>query len=275
MSFAESLRKAQREQNSLLCVGLDSDPALIPPHLGTSHESVLEFNRQVIEATRDLVCGYKINLAFYEVLGEHGWAILRKTLELIPPGLLTIGDAKRGDIGNTADRYASSLFAEFKFGAVTVNPYMGFDSVEPFLKYRERGVFVLALTSNPGSKDFQRLKVGSKPLYEKVVHAARKWNTGENVGLVVGATHPRELRAIRSMVPTMPLLIPGIGKQGGDLRAVVRYGCDRKGFSAVINVGRSVIYASREPDFAAAVRKEAMMVRDEIRMYQAEFFGGA
>jgi orotidine-5'-phosphate decarboxylase len=274
MSFAESLRKIQQDQNSLLCVGLDTDPALLPPHLGKSPEAVFEFNRLVIEATRDLVCAYKINLAFYEALGSDGWKVLERTVRTVPPGLLVIGDAKRGDIGNTAERYASALFADLKFGAVTVNPYMGKDSVEPFLKYRERGVFLLALTSNPGSKDFQRLKTGGVPLYEKVAAAAKKWNAGDNIGLVVGATHPNELGVIRRRVPTMPLLIPGIGKQGGDLRAVVRAGCDRKGFSAVINVGRSIIYASREQDFVAAVRKEAMAVRDDIRMHQAEFFGG-
>lgn len=274
MSFAESLRKIQEDQNSLLCVGLDTDPDLLPPHLGKTADSVLEFNRQVIEATKDLVCGYKINLAFYEALGSDGWSVLQKTISTIPPDILVIGDAKRGDIGNTADRYASALLADLKFGAVTVNPYMGRDSVEPFLKYRERGVFLLALTSNPGSKDFQRLKVGKVPLYEKIVGAAKKWNTNDNIGLVVGATHPKELRKIRSMVPAMPLLIPGIGKQGGDLRSVIRYGCDRKGLMAVVNVGRSIIYSSRDTDFAATVRKEAMAVRDEIRMYQAEFFGG-
>lgn len=274
MSFAESLRKIQEDRNSLLCVGLDSDPDLLPPHLGKTPDSVLEFNRQVIEATKDLVCGYKLNLAFYEALGSEGWSVLQKTVSSIPADLLVIGDAKRGDIGNTADRYASALLADLKFGAVTVNPYMGRDSVEPFLKYRERGVFLLALTSNPGSKDFQRLKVGKAPLYEKIVGAAKKWNTNDNIGLVVGATHPKELRKIRSMVPAMPLLIPGIGKQGGDLRSVVRYGCDRKGLMAVVNVGRSIIYSSRDSNFAETVRKEAMAVRDEIRMYQAEFFGG-
>ncbi|MEX2117696.1 MAG: orotidine-5'-phosphate decarboxylase [Bacteroidota bacterium] len=274
MSFVESLRKIQEDQNSLLCIGLDSDPDLLPPHLGRTPESVLEFNKKVIEATKDLVCSYKLNLAFYEALGSEGWKILQSTISLIPETLLVIGDAKRGDIGNTADRYASALLADLKFGAVTVNPYMGFDSVEPFLKYRERGVFLLALTSNPGSKDFQRLKIGQTPLYEKIVSAAKKWNSNDNLGFVVGATHPRELKKIRSMVPTLPLLIPGIGKQGGDLRSVVRYGCDRKGLTAVINVGRSIIYSSRDPDFTTTVRKEAMAVRDEIRMYQAEFFGG-
>jgi orotidine-5'-phosphate decarboxylase len=273
LSFAEVLRQIQQEQNTLLCIGLDPDPDRLPTRLGTSPQAVLEFNRKIIESTTDLVCAYKVNLAFYEALGDEGWAILRKTVESVPKPILTIGDAKRGDIGNTAERSAHALFGDLKFSAVTVNPYMGFDSVEPYLKYHERGVFVLTLTSNPGSKDFQRLKTGLKPLYERIAHAAKKWDGGGNVGLVVGATHPKELKRIRSVVPTMPLLIPGIGQQGGDLRQVVRYGCDRKGLSAVINVGRSVIFASREPDFASTVRKEAMMVRDEIRMIQAEEFG--
>ncbi|GJQ21595.1 MAG: orotidine 5'-phosphate decarboxylase [Bacteroidia bacterium] len=273
MSFADSLRKVQQEQNSLLCIGLDPDPDRLPTHLGTSPRAVLEFNKQIIESTGDLVCAYKMNLAFYEALGDEGWSVIRKTVEAVPGNVVTIGDAKRGDIGNTAERSALALFGDLKFSAVTVNPYMGFDSVEPYLKYRERGVFLLALTSNPGSKDFQRLKAGLKPVYERVVRAARKWNEGGNIGLVVGATHPRELKRIRKLVPTMPLLIPGIGHQGGDVRQVVRYGCDRKGFSAVINVGRSVIFASREKDFTSAVRREAMMVRDEIRMIQAEAFG--
>lgn len=273
MSFAEALRSVQQEQNSLLCIGLDPDTDRLPTHLGTTPQAVLEFNKRIIESTSDLVCAYKLNLAFYEVLGDEGWSVVRKTVEAVPSHVLTIGDAKRGDIGNTAERSALALFGDLKFSAVTVNPYMGFDSVEPYLKYRERGVFLLALTSNPGSRDFQRLKTGLIPLYERIVRAARKWNEGGNVGLVVGATHPRELKRVRKLVPTMPLLIPGIGQQGGDLRQVVRYGCDRKGFSALINAGRSVIFASREKDFASAVRREALMVRDEIRMIQAEAFG--
>lgn len=274
MSFAESLRQVQQERNSLLCIGLDPDPDKLPLHLGRTPQAVLEFNRIIIEATSDLVCSYKLNLAFYEALGDDGWGIIRKTVEAVPGEVLTIGDAKRGDIGNTAERSAMALYGDLKFSAVTVNPYMGRDSVDPYLKYRGRGVFVLALTSNPGSRDFQRLKTGQKPLYERVAQAAKKWNEEGAIGLVVGATHPKELKHVRSLVPTMPLLIPGIGQQGGDLRQVVRYGCDRKGFSAVINVGRSIIFASRDRDFASVVRREALMVRDEIRMIQAELPGG-
>lgn len=229
---------------------------------------VLEFNRQIIEATQDLVCAYKPNLAFYEAMGEGGLTTLRETLMLIPKSVLTIGDGKRSDIGNTAEQYAKSLFNDFGFDSATINPYMGFDSVEPFSRNPEKGVFLLALTSNPGSKDFQRLKVKGKPLYEKVVQAAKKWNKNQNIGLVVGATHSRELKMIRKIVPDMPLLIPGIGKQGGDLKSVIRNGCDENGQLAVINASRSIIYASSGRNFADAARAEAKKMVEEIRAYK-------
>ncbi len=265
MTFTQKLRAVQLQQNSLLCIGLDVDLEKIPEHLKLSVNPVLEFNKQLIEATSDLVCAYKPNLAFYEAMGERGLTVLRETLKLIPKSVLTIGDGKRGDIGNTAERYAKSLFNDFGFDSITVNPYMGFDSVEPFLKNPEKGVFLLALTSNPGSKDFQRLKINSMPLYEKVVRTAKKWNTNQNIGLVVGATHPRELKAIRKIVPEMPLLIPGIGKQGGDLKSAVRDGCDINGQLAIINASRSIIYASSGKDFAEAARAEAKKMVEEIR----------
>lgn len=271
-TFSERLRSVQGVTNSLLCIGLDTDARLLPPHLGSSPDAVLEFNKQIVGATHDLVSAYKLNLAFYEVLGDGGWPILRNTLALIPKTLLKIADGKRGDVGNTAEQYARSMFDDLGFDAATVNPYMGHDSVEPFLKNERKGVFLLALTSNPGSRDFQRLRVAGKPFYEKVVSSAKKWNTGRNIGLVVGATHPRELRRIRQLVPEMPFLIPGIGAQGGDLKSVVRFGCDRKGISALINVSRGVLYASSNRDFAISARKEALRIRDEIRMYQSEFF---
>ncbi len=265
MTFTQRLREIQIKQNSLLCVGLDVDLERIPEYLRSSANPVLEFNRKIIEATSDLVCAYKPNLAFYEAMGEQGLTALRETLKLIPESVLTIGDGKRGDIGNTAERYAKSLFDDFGFDSITVNPYMGFDSVEPFLKNPEKGVFLLALTSNPGSKDFQRLKINGKPLYEKVVRAAKKWNTNGNIGLVVGATHPRELKMIRKIVPDMPLLIPGIGKQGGDLKSAVRDGCDKNGQLAIINASRSIIYASSGKDFAEAARTEAKKMLKEMR----------
>jgi orotidine-5'-phosphate decarboxylase len=233
---------------------------------------VLEFNRWIIETTQDLVCAYKPNLAFYEALGSRGWEILHETLALIPKHIVTIGDAKRGDIGNTAERYAKSLFGDFGFDAVTINAYMGHDAVEPFVRAPERGAFVLALTSNSGSKDFQRQIIGSRPLYEKVVRASMKWNTNENIGLVVGATHAKELKAIRTIAPKMPILIPGIGKQGGDLKSSIRFGCDKNGELAVINSSRAILYASAERDFADVARRETIKLRDEIRRYQSDFF---
>jgi orotidine-5'-phosphate decarboxylase len=265
MSFTQKVRDVQLQQKSLLCIGLDTDADKIPQHLLSSSNAVLEFNRQIITATDDLVCAYKLNLAFYEAMGDNGLNALRETLKLIPKSVLTIGDGKRGDIGNTSERYAKSLFDDFRFDSITVNPYMGFDSVEPFLKNPEKGVFLLALTSNNGSKDFQRLKVNGKTLYEKVVQAAKKWNKNQNIGLVVGATHPHELKMIRKIVPEMPLLIPGIGKQGGDLKSAVQEGCDRNGQLAIINASRSIIYASLGRDFAAAARAEATKIVEEMR----------
>lgn len=269
MAFSSHLRSVQTTRNSLVCIGLDPDPSLLPA--GVS--GVYEFVRRIVESTHDLVCAYKLNLAFYEALGDEGWRILRSILREIPDSVITIGDGKRGDIGNTAERYALALFSDLRFNAVTVNPYMGSDSVEPFLQDENRGVFVLTLTSNPGSRDFQRLKTGSVPLYKKVVAAAKKWDRKANVGLVVGATHPKELREVRTLAPTMPLLIPGVGKQGGDLNAAIRFGCDSNGLSAVVNVGRSILYASAKSDFASAARVETTKIRDQIRMIQTAAFG--
>lgn len=268
MNFSDRLKDIQTNCDSLLCIGLDVDPDKIPAHLHSVENPALEFNRQIINATHDLVCAYKPNLAFYEAMGEQGTAALRETVKLIPKSILTIGDGKRGDIGNSAERYAQSLFNDFGFDAVTVNPYMGFDSVEPFLRNPGKGAFILALTSNPGSKDFQRLMAGAKPIYERIVHASKKWNTRKNLGLVVGATHPKELQRIRTIVPEMPILIPGIGKQGGDLKSAIRYGCDRHGTLAIINASRSILYASSGRDFAEAARAEAQRLRDEIQEYR-------
>jgi len=263
-SFIERLEAMQVRRNSLLCIGLDPDVRHLPPQFGSTPSAVLAFNKAIIEATHDLVCAYKLNLAFYEALGYQGWSVLEQTLTAIPPDILTIGDGKRADIGNTSGKYATALFDECTFGAVTVHPYMGFDSLEPFLARSDRGVFVLALTSNPGSRDFQRLKVGTTPLYQRVIRSARKWNTLGNVGLVVGATHPRELKTARALAPELPILIPGIGSQGGDLEASVRSGVTARGTRALINVGRSVLYAGRGESFASDARREALAVHTAI-----------
>lgn len=272
MNFTQRLRRIQRKANSLLCIGLDTDATKIPEFLREFGDPVYEFNRRIIDATKDLVCAYKVNLAFYESTGEHGWYTVHQTLACIPDDIVTIGDAKRGDIGNSSEMYAKILVDDYKFAATTVNPYMGEDSVRPFLKNSPQGAFILAVTSNPGAKDFQYLTVKGRPLYEQVIARVKKWNEKKNCGLVVGATRPKELQRIRAMVPDMPILIPGIGAQGGDLQSAVRYGCDRSGELAVINASRSIIYASRGEDFAAAARREALALREQIIVFRTTYF---
>jgi len=276
MGFLEKLLKAARTNGSLLCVGLDPDPELMPAGMG-----VLEFNRAIVDATSDLVCAYKPNLAFYEALGTKGLSALEKTVTYIPDAIPVIGDAKRGDIGSTARAYARALFETLGFDAATVNPYMGYDSLEPFIEYREKGVFILCRTSNAGSVDFQDLVLsgksagvegGERPLFEVVALRAREWNALGNVGLVVGATYPQELRRVRQLCPQMPLLIPGIGAQGGDPASAVRYGVDARGEKAIISSSRQIIYAylgegGKGGDFAAAARGAALKLRDEINRY--------
>jgi orotidine-5'-phosphate decarboxylase len=241
---------------------------------------VIEFNRAIVEATSDLVCAYKPNVAFYEALGAACFETLRETVKCVPGGIPIIGDAKRSDIGNTASAYARALFDTIGFDAVTVNPYLGFDSVEPFLQYQDRGVFILCRTSNEGALDFQSLhceaeplpdtdmEPGQLPLYEIVALKAHQWNVNNNIGLVVGATYSEELGRIRASYPAMPLLIPGVGAQGGDLAAAVNFGVDRHGELAVINSSRQIIYASREKDFAAAARKAAEGLRLQINHHR-------
>ena len=263
MGFTGKLRDAMTRNNSLLCVGLDPNPRLMPPGV-----TVAQFNRAIIDATRDLVCAYKPNLAFYEAAGLEGLRALEQTLAHIPPDIPTIGDAKRGDIGNTAREYARALYDYFGFDAATVSPYLGFDSVEPFISYADKGVFILCRTSNPSAKDFQDLQVDGRPLYEHVADKAREWNANGNIGLVVGATYPDELGRIRELCPAMSLLVPGIGAQGGDLPTVVRRGTDKSGTNVIINVSRKVLYASHESDFAGAARAAAGALRDEINEHR-------
>lgn len=266
MKFIDKLLTASRKNNSLLCVGLDPDPALLPPDTG-----VLEFNKAIIDATADLVCAYKLNFAFYEALDSDGFDCLKRSLDCIPPEIPAIGDAKRGDIGNTAKAYARAVFDVFGFDAVTANPYLGFDGLEPFLGYKERGVFILCRTSNAGAKDFQSLTIAGtgKALFEVVADKAEEWNTNRNIGLVVGATYPEELKLLRERHPSLPFLIPGVGAQGGDLAAVIRDGTDARGRGAIINSSRQIIFASRGKDFAEAARKAAQTLRDQINQQRA------
>jgi orotidine-5'-phosphate decarboxylase len=264
VKFIDKLLSASRKNQSLLCIGLDPDPELMPG------VDVLQFNKEIIEATRDLVCAYKPNLAFYEALGTAGLTILEKTVAYIPGDIPAIGDAKRGDIGNTARAYARALFSVFGFDATTVSPYLGFDSIEPFISYQDKGVFILCRTSNKGARDFQDLCTEGVPLYEVVAHKAGEWNTHDNIGLVVGATYPEELKRVRSICPEMCLLIPGVGAQGGDVASAVGYGVDARGERAIINVSRQVLYASNEKDFALAARAVADKLRQQINDCRSE-----
>jgi len=263
MKFVDKLLNISRRNKSLLCVGLDPDPELIPG------VDILQFNKAIIDATRDLVCAYKPNLAFYEALGIEGLTILHRTIEQIPGDIPIIGDAKRGDIGNTAKAYAKALFSVFGFDAATVNPYLGLDSIEPFISYQDKGIFILCRTSNPGASDFQNLCTDGLPLYEVVAQKAKEWNVYGNIGLVVGATYPEELKKVRSICPEMCLLIPGIGAQGGDLASEVNYGVDARGKRAIIAVSRQILYASKGKDFARAARDMAEKIRNQINSYLA------
>jgi orotidine-5'-phosphate decarboxylase len=264
MKFREKLMAAVTANKSLLCIGLDPDPALMPDKVG-----VFEFNKAIIENTADLVCAYKPNFAFYEALGAEGIDALQKTIKLIPRNIPIIADAKRGDIGNTAKAYAKAIFEVLNCDAATVNPYLGFDSVEPFLQYGDKGIFILCRTSNKGALDFQSLKTepDSQPLYEVVARKAGEWNKNGNIGLVVGATYTAELKAIRANYPDMPLLIPGVGAQGGDLESTVKNGVQKKGQLAIINSSRGIIYASKGKDFATAARWAALKLRNQINDY--------
>jgi len=263
MNFVEKLNAAVEKNRSLVCVGLDTSPELIPPRM-----SVLEFNKAIIDATADLVCAYKPNMAFYEAQGEKGLDTLYQTLKHVPQNILVIIDAKRGDIGNTSAAYAKALFDYFNCDAVTISPYLGFDSVEPFLKYKEKGVIILCRTSNKGAADFQSLPCQfegkTMPLYEIVAIKASHWNTNHNIGLVVGATYPEELKTIRQAHPELPILIPGVGAQGGDLELAVRYGIDAYKRGIIINSSRGIIYAGKGADFANAARRATETLRNDI-----------
>jgi len=269
VNFNEKLTNTTEWNNSLLCIGLDPDPELMPDKV-----DVVKFNKAIIDATSDLVCAYKLNLAFYEAL-DDGIEALKLTINYIPNDIPVIGDAKRGDIGNTARAYAKAIFLNFGFDATTVNPYLGYDSVEPFIEYWDKGVFILCRTSNPGAVDFQNLLFKTKrrrlALFEIVALKAAQWNKQGNIGLVVGATYPEELKLIRRDYPDMPLLIPGIGAQGGDLATAVGYGVNAWGRKAILTSSRQIIYASREKDFAEAARRVAADLREQINFYRATF----
>ncbi|KAB2880327.1 orotidine-5'-phosphate decarboxylase [bacterium] len=265
MTFHQRTEKALA--HSSVCVGLDPDLNLIPAILKSESNPVLAFNRALIDATVDVVGAYKPNFAFYEVMGIEGWLTLTDTVKHIrsrSDKVIIIADAKRGDIGNTSSKYAQAILQEMDFDCITINPYMGRDSVEPFIQDENKGAFVLCLTSNKGSEDFQRLDVNGRKNYVSVAQNVLSWNTLNNCGLVVGATHPEEMQNIRSISGKMPFLVPGIGVQGGDLEAVVKSNWDGRKVNAFINSSRAVIYASKEKDFAERARAEVLKLKKSI-----------
>ena len=270
MDFYKTIENAWVKNNSLVCVGLDPDLQKIPVHLKTVENPIFEFNKALVDATADLVCAYKPQCAYYAAEGAESQ--LSMTIDYIHehhPDIPVILDAKRGDIGSTAKMYAREVFERFGADAVTVNPYLGGDTLEPFLERKEKGVIILCRTSNPGAGDIQDLETGGKKLYEVIAEkASNEWNGNNNVLLVVGATYPRELKEIREIVGEMPLLVPGIGAQGGDVEASVTNGKTKSGGGMIINSSRGIIYAGSGPDFGEAARRETDVLRKEINRYR-------
>lgn len=269
MTKAELINNIKKKK-SFLCIGLDPDIKKIPSSLLQSENPVFEFNRQIIDATCDYCVAYKPNIAFYEALGKTGWDALEKTIQYIPPGMFSIADAKRGDIGNTSKMYARAFFENLNFDAITVSPYMGGDSVKPFLEFSGKWAVVLAATSNSGAEDFQMKNISFDrsvkneiPLYEAVIRQSLSWGNDENIMFVAGATRPEMLEKIRHAAPDHFLLVPGVGTQGGTLESVWKYGANDN-IGLLVNVSRSVLYASGNNDFASCARKEAQRLQSEM-----------
>ncbi len=256
------------KKRSFLCIGLDTDLELIPPHLLNEEDPIFEFNKAIIDATNHLCVAYKPNIAFYEAYGPKGWKALKKTIDYLNENhtdIFTIADAKRGDIGNTSSRYAKAFFEELGFDSLTIAPYMGRDSVEPFLEFKDKHTILLALTSNDGAFDFQTKNVNGMELYKMVIEVSRTYQNSENLMYVVGATQASFLADIRKIVPDSFLLVPGIGAQGGNLFEVCRYGMN-KDVGLLVNSSRSIIYASQDEDFAQAAANNAEKLQQEMEI---------
>lgn len=263
----DQLKSEILRKGSFLSVGLDPDLNKIPKHLLNTSDPIFEFNKAIIEATQDYCVAYKPNIAFYESMGAKGWESLRKTLEIIPDNIFKIADAKRGDIGNTSKLYAKAFFETMNFDAITLAPYMGEDSIKPFLEYENKWVIILGLTSNKGSKDFQMIKSDQdKYFFEHIIEKSSKWGSMDNTMFVAGATNAEYLTMIRSIVPNHFLLVPGVGAQGGSLDDVVRHGMNDN-VGLLVNSSRGIIYASEEEDFASAARSESLHLQEEMSDY--------
>jgi orotidine-5'-phosphate decarboxylase len=257
-----------RAKQSYLCVGLDTDLTKIPTHLLKSADPIFEFNKQIIDATYPFAVAYKPNIAFYEALGTKGWESLQKTLDYIPKDCFSIADAKRGDIGNTSSLYAKAFFEQLNFDSITVAPYMGEDSVKPFLEIKDKWVILLAHTSNSGSADFQQIinQLSGRQLYEEVMVKAMQWASKENLMFVVGATQAEKFTAIRALAPDYFFLVPGVGAQGGDLKALSKAGLT-KDCGLLVNSSRGIIYASQEKNFAEQAAEAARQIQEEMKIY--------
>lgn len=258
-----------KKKKSFLCVGLDTDIQKIPKHLLSTADPVFEFNKAIIDATKDFCVAYKINTAFYEANGVAGWQALQKTFDYIPKNIFTIADAKRGDIGNTSSMYARAFFDKpssgFDFDAVTVAPYMGKDSVAPFLEFEKRWVILLALTSNKGSHDFQYMTEGNEKLFERVIRISQTWGNENNMMYVVGATHASEFAKIRELIPHHFLLVPGVGTQGGDLEMLCKFGMNDY-CGLLVNVSRQIIFASTDLNFSEAAKNNAIEFQQQMEV---------
>ena len=270
MSAVKKLMNSIEQKKSMLCLGLDLDPKRLPEGWEESITSLCRFALDIIEATSDIVAAYKPNLGFYEALGPDGMSLLKLIRSRIPEETVVIFDGKRGDIGSTAEFYAKACFETYRADWATVNPYMGYDSIRPFVRYKDNGVFVLCLTSNPGARDFQRLEFEGRPLYMHVAERVAGWDKDNNCGLVVGATHPEQMVEIRRAAGDRPLLIPGVGTQGGDLERAVIDGTDHFKKPALINVSRSVLYASNKADYAEAARAIVEQLNGTINRLRTE-----
>jgi orotidine-5'-phosphate decarboxylase len=270
MTFTDQLAAAWQDNDSLLCVGIDPDPAKFPAHLKGRDDAIFEFCTAIVDATADLACSFKPQIAYFAARrAEDQLEALIAHIHEKHPGIPVILDAKRGDIGSTAEQYAVEAFERFQADAVTVNPYMGRDSVEPYLAFPDKGVILLCRTSNAGGSDLQFLDVGGEKLYERVARlAAEQWNTSGQIGLVVGATFPAEIARVRQIVGDMPLLVPGIGAQGGDVEATVNAGKTAKTTGLMINSSRAILYAGQDENYAAAARRAAQETRDAINRYR-------
>ena len=251
---------------SFLCIGLDTDINKIPRHLLESEDPIFEFNKKIIDATKDLCVAYKPNIAFYESMGARGWQSLQRTLEYIPDNIFTIADAKRGDIGNTTSMYGRAFFSQMNFDAVTVSPYMGADSVTPFLDFKNKWVVILALTSNSSGLDFQNIEDhNGKALFKQVLETSKEWGDDENIMYVVGATRAEQLLGIRKIISSHFLLVPGVGAQGGSLQDVAKYGMNSD-CGILVNSSRSIIYAGSGVDFAEKAELESRKIQQEMAL---------